>query len=185
MAVLQVNNDKKMLRITQHLNNVYRLIGAIVLLGSLYMLLYPEITGRPIIYRGDLDVQFFSIPGFILSSLAFTTKRITVDRYSNEIIFYYGLPFLFFYKKSYPFSLYDKILLGDWNEYSSGYTANKNRGSISEIPWYVACISPNEWGLVIIVAKSTNSEEVKNIAEMFSEATKIPLEVSPHYPANP
>jgi len=53
VAILQVHNDVQRLQITGHLNNFYRLVGMVVLLGSLYLLLYPEFTNRPILYRSE------------------------------------------------------------------------------------------------------------------------------------
>jgi len=36
-------------------------------------------------------------------------------------------------------------------------------------------------GLEFIIVKSTNPDEAKEVAETFSDATKIPLEISPEY----
>ena len=182
MAVLIISKDKQSVSATSQLNLFYRLIGFIVLLGSLYVLVYPELTGKSILYRGQLNLQLFSMPGIFLAILAFMIRKVTVDVNSKEITLSYGLPVLSFYKKTYALSFFDKMTLSvdkkppNWSSTGEYYEF--------VTPWYhVAFISDKtNLGTEVLVVKSTNAEESKNIAEVFSEYTKIPLETLPHYP---
>ena len=182
MTQLIVSKNKQCVSATSQLNMLYRLIGFIVLLGSLYLLLYPEVTGKSILGRGQLNLQMFSIPGIFLSLLAFMIRKVEVDLNTKEITLSYGLPILSFYKKIYALSFFYKMILSvdnkppNWSSTGEYYEFVK--------PWYhVAFISnKTNLGTEVLLVKSTNAEESKNIAEVFSEYTKIPLETLPNYP---
>jgi len=183
MAKLFLTKGKQHVSTTSQLNMLYRLIGFIVLLGSIYILIYPEITGRKVLYRGQLDLQIFSIPGIFLSFIAFMERKVKIDISSEEITVSYGIPLLTFYKKTYMFSFFYKILLSvDATPPSASATGEFHN---FVIPWYHVAIISNKTklGTELLIAKSTKPEESRNIAEVFSECTKIPLEIGPHYPA--
>ena len=182
MAQLIVSKNTQHLSATSQLNMFYRLIGFIVLLGSLYLLLYPALTGKSIIGSGQLNLQFFSMPGIFLSLLAFMIRKVAVNLKSKEITLSYGLPILSFYKKTYALSFFYKITLSVDNKPPNWSSTGEYYEFVT--PWYHVALNSNEsnLGTEVLIMKSTNAEESKNIAEVFSEYTKIPVETLPHYP---
>ena len=182
MAKLILNKNKQSVSVTSQLNILYRLIGLMVLLGFLYLLLYPEFTGKHIFYRGRMDLQIFSIPGIFLSLLAFMVKKVTVDFQADKITVSYGLPLLSFYKKKYALSFFYKMLLSVDNKPQSWSSVGEYQHFVKS--WYHVVIISNKTkrGMEVLVAKSLSPEESKNIADTFSEYTKIPLEIGRHYP---
>ena len=182
MAQLILNKDNQYLSVTSQLNMFYRLVGFIVLVGSLFILFYPELTGEKILYRGQLDLQLFTIPGLFLSFFAFMARIVKVDLYSGKITVTYGIPLITVYKKIYALSFFYKVLLSVDNKPPKWSASGTTYEHVK--PWYHVSIISNKTrlGTEVVIAKSTNSEESGNIAKVFSEYTKIPLEVGLHYP---
>lgn len=182
MAQIIVTKDKQHVSANSQLSMLYRLIGFIVLLGSLYLLLYPEFTGKDILYRGQLNLQMFSIPGIFLTLLAFLRRKVTVDSYSHEIKVSYDLSLVSVYKKTYASSFFYKMLLSVDNKPPNWSTTGEYHEFVK--PWYHVAFISNKTrrGAEVLLVKSTDAEESRNIAKIFSQNTKIPLEIGPHYP---
>ena len=185
MAKLIIHKNRQCICVTRQLNMLYRLAGLFVLTGSIYILLYPVITGEILTYRGQLDLQLISIPGLFLSLLAFWTDKFIVQKDLDIIKVLYGLPFLAFYKKTYKLSLFTKILLIVDAKGPDMIITGVSPQFVK--PWYHVTIISNETepGTELVIAKSLNPDESKNIAEDISAYTRIQLETGPHYPVKP
>lgn len=182
MAKLIINKNEQRICVTKQFNLFYRLTGLIVLSGSLYLLLYPVITGEDILYRGELNLKYFSAFGFILAIFAYWEDRFIANTETDVMIVSHGLSFLALYKKAYVLSSFNKMLLSVDDEAPNWASTDEIHDFVK--PWYRIAITSNDTdlGTELVIAKSTNPEETKVIAEMISDYSKIPLELSPHYP---
>ena len=99
------------MRITQQYDTHYRAVGYIVLLASFYLLLYRLFTGEHIVYRNQLELTFFSIPGIIVGLLAHLSKIVVFNKDTKVVIVKYIALVIPLFKRIYKLTNDTKLYL--------------------------------------------------------------------------
>jgi hypothetical protein len=182
MAKQIVTTNKNDVRITQQFNALYRGVGIVVLVTSFYLLLYPIFTGEHILYRGQLDLTFFSIPGIIMGLLAFLSKIVIFDREKKVVSIKYKTLVITFFRKVYKHTDNSKLLLSEDSKQIPIYSQPREGRihEVSVVPWYLIRLISDDYE--VLICKTINANETKDIADSIHELTSIPLIIEENYP---
>ena len=180
MANQKVTTSQNEIKIIIQFNAIYRGVGIVVLAASFYLLLYPVFSGEHIVYRDQLDLTFFSIPGIGMGLLAFLSKRVIFEKARKTVLIEYRTLIFTFYRKIYKYTDSSRLHLSKDSKQLPTYSqpGPNNLFSTHVVPWYLIRLisADNE----VLVCKTINANEAKDIANSINRLTNILIEIEEH-----
>ena len=172
-------SDNK-IRVTQQYNTLYRAVGYMVLLTSFYLLLYPLFSGEHIVYRNQLELTFFSIPGIIVGLLAHLSKIVIFNNDTKIVIVKYITLVIPLFKRTYKLTNNTKLYLykdqKDIPMYS--HPAPNEMFSVHVVPWYIVKLVSDTHEVEVV--KTKDASKSKDIATTINKFTQIPIVIKGH-----
>jgi len=156
-----------------------------VLFASFYLLLYFLFTGNHIVYRNQLELTFFSIPGIIVGLLSHLSKIVIFNKDTKVVIIKYIALVIPLFKRIYKLTGDSKLFLCKDQKDISMYShpAPNEMFSVHVVPWYTVNLVSNTHEVQVV--KTKNARKSKDIASSINKFTQIPVVIKEHYPEKP
>ena len=180
-----IKTSEGALKITQQLNIFYRALGILLIVSSVYLLMHPVFTGKHIIYRSQIELTFFSVPGIVAGLLALFSKTMIFSHDKKIVLIKYMTLFIPLFKRVYIFTSESKLHLCKDDKDVPMYSNPSPNEMFSHhvVPWYLVSLvtGPN----ILQVLKTRNATKSKNIAYSIKKLTNIPVIFEENYPEKP